>query len=608
MDGLKLIRKQDKQDNDIAVVTKEVVDARESVKHKYPTLKARLDDMDMNASNSYVLKTGDTMTGNLNFDNVNLGLSHAGRVCIRGVNNSTVLSSNTGGQIYFRPNGNNNTNNQVAINNNGQVTAPLFNGNLNGNSTSATKLQTPKKINGADFDGTKEIVTEKWGKTRNITIGNLQKQVDGSQDINFSLQDIGVAETNHNHDNDYLKLSGGQITGDLIVTGNITGDLIGNSDTATTLQTAREIKVGNSIKNFDGSNNIEFTLQDIGAAASNHLHDNRYLQLTGGTVTGAINANGGVIGDLTGNADTASGLKNPVNINNVPFDGTQNINVLDNTKLPLTGGTITGQLTVNNGITGNLTGNSTTATRLQTARKINGVDFDGTRDINVGVNTSTTTLGGYVKPNQGGAITPNDTLNQAFGKVEVNLDNKANINHNHTSNNITALTGYNKGNVTSALSPNDSLNTALSKLEVGIEGKANNNHTHNYAGSNTAGGVATSAHKLETARTIQLTGDITGQAAFDGTNNININTTIAAAAKARLRSLRSRTVVNNNTSTVNINIATYNANNDILNVYLAGVRLEPVQEYTATATTITLTGNNQFVNGDIVTIEVIQVI
>ena len=49
--------------------------------------------------------------------------------------------------------------------------------------------------------------------------------------------------------------------------------------------------------------------------------------------------------------------------------------------LPLTGGILTGTLTASGGITGSLNGNASTATRLQTARTISGVLFDGSADI-----------------------------------------------------------------------------------------------------------------------------------------------------------------------------------------------------------------------------------
>lgn len=50
-------------------------------------------------------------------------------------------------------------------------------------------------------------------------------------------------------------------------------------------------------------------------------------------------------------------------------------------------------------------------------------------------------------------------------------------------------------------------------------------HTHNYAGSSSAGGAATSAEKLATARAITLSGAVSGTANFDGSGDANISTT-----------------------------------------------------------------------------------
>ncbi len=47
-------------------------------------------------------------------------------------------------------------------------------------------------------------------------------------------------------------------------------------------------------------------------------------------------------------------------------------------------------------------------------------------------------------------------------------------------------------------------------------------HTHPYAGSQSAGGAATSAAKLATARKITLAGAVTGSAAFDGSADVTI--------------------------------------------------------------------------------------
>lgn len=59
------------------------------------------------------------------------------------------------------------------------------------------------------------------------------------------------------------------------------------------------------------------------------------------------------------------------------------------------GGTIDGSLTVNGNITGTLIGNSSTATKLQTPRKINGISFDGSKDITLtpsDINVNSTTF------------------------------------------------------------------------------------------------------------------------------------------------------------------------------------------------------------------------
>lgn len=66
-----------------------------------------------------------------------------------------------------------------------------------------------------------------------------------------------------------------------------------------------------------------------------------------------------------------------------------------------------------------------------------------------------------------------------------------------------------------------------SEVDTKLSGKSNTNHTHNYAGSSSAGGSANSAIKLATARTISLTGDVTGSTSFDGSGNASITATVA---------------------------------------------------------------------------------
>jgi len=92
--------------------------------------------------------------------------------------------------------------------------------------------------------------------------------------------------------------------------------------------------------------------------------------------TGKLTASafaGALTGDVTGNSDTATTLETARNIGGVSFDGSGNINLPG----------------VNASGNQDTSGNAATATVLETARNIGGVSFDGSGDITLpGVNTS----------------------------------------------------------------------------------------------------------------------------------------------------------------------------------------------------------------------------
>lgn len=92
---------------------------------------------------------------------------------------------------------------------------------------------------------------------------------------------------------------------------------------------------------------------------------------------------------ITGNAATATKLATARTINGVSFDGTANITIADSTKLPTTGGTITGILTSTVGgeaiqVRGTTTGVASTA--FMSFEQSN-----GTRDGYIGVSSNTNT-------------------------------------------------------------------------------------------------------------------------------------------------------------------------------------------------------------------------
>lgn len=149
-------------------------------------------------------------------------------------------------------------------------------GDLTGNASTATKLQTIRKINGTDFDGSADITTTNWGTARNITIGNTKKSVNGSADIFWSLTEIGASASDHTHKyagsssvagaaNSAVKLTTARM---------INGTSFDGSSDITTAKwgTSRDITIGNKKKPLDGSAAVAWSLSEIGASAIGHKH------------------------------------------------------------------------------------------------------------------------------------------------------------------------------------------------------------------------------------------------------------------------------------------------------------------------------------------------
>lgn len=172
-------------------------------------------------------------------------------------------------------------------------------------------------------------------------------------------------------------------------------------------------------------------------------------------------------------------------------------------------------------ITGNADGNAGTATKLQTARKISlagdvtgNATFDGTGDITItaAYKNSGVTAGTYTKVtvDAKGVVTSATTLsatdipNLDWSKI--------------TSGKPTTLDGY---AITDAVNISEVVTTATANkiLKLDAMGKLPTSITGN------ADGNAATATKLQTARKINLTGDVTGTVTFDGSGDANITTT-----------------------------------------------------------------------------------
>ncbi|AVU68508.1 beta strand repeat-containing protein [Escherichia coli] len=373
-------------------------------------------------------------------------------------NMQTLINSDTK-RIYVRfvVNGNWTAWSQVVVSGWGQdvsvksLSAVALSGSLTGNASTATKLQTARTIGGVSFDGSANIDLPGVNKAGNqSTTGNAATATklqtartiggvsfDGSANIDLpGVNKAGNQSTTGNAAT-ATKLQTARTIGGVSFDGSANIDLpgvnkagnqstTGNAATATKLQTARTI---NGVK-FDGSANISIptitsrgrvtALTDATQGAATGLqmyeaYNNSYptaygnvLHMKGASAAGegelligwsgtsgahapvfirsrrdyagaawsawaqvytsrdsipGVNATGNQ--NTTGNAATATKLQTARTIGGVSFDGTANIN--------LPGVNTTGNQ--------NTTGNAATATKLQTARTINGVSFDGSKNI-----------------------------------------------------------------------------------------------------------------------------------------------------------------------------------------------------------------------------------
>ncbi|HBN5557615.1 TPA: tail fiber protein [Escherichia coli] len=333
--------------------------------------------------------------------------------------NMQTLISNDTKRIYVRfvVNGNWTAWSQVVVSGWGQdvsvksLSAVALSGSLTGNASTATKLQTARTIGGVSFDGSANIDLPGVNKAGNqSTTGNAAT----ATKLQTARTIGGVSfDGSANIDLPGVNKAGNQST-------------TGNAATATKLQTARTI---NGVK-FDGSANISIptitsrgrvtALTDTTQGAATGLqmyeaYNNSYpttygnvLHMKGASAAGegelligwsgtsgahapvfirsrrdyadaawsawaqvytsrdsipGVNATGNQ--NTTGNAATATKLQTARTIGGVSFDGTANIN--------LPGVNVAGNQ--------NTSGNAATATKLQTARTINGVSFDGSKNI-----------------------------------------------------------------------------------------------------------------------------------------------------------------------------------------------------------------------------------
>ena len=140
----------------------------------------------------------------------------------------------------------------------------------------------------------------------------------------------------------------GTITGAVVTSANIVDGTIVNADINASAAIA-DTKL-DTIATAGKVSNSATTATSANTASAIVARDS-----SGNFSAGTVTAN--LTGNVTGNATTATSFQTARNINGVSFNGTADITVADSTKLPTAGGTVTGALNVNGGanVTGDIT-------------------------------------------------------------------------------------------------------------------------------------------------------------------------------------------------------------------------------------------------------------
>lgn len=366
---------------------------------------------------------------------------------------------------------------------------------------------------------------------------------------------VFVFEQSRNNGDSYTSLltikGNGQVQANTFV-----GALSGNAATATKLQTARTIN-GTS---FNGSANITTanwgTARNIGIVNSDG---------TGTAVTTSVNGSGNVNlklpatikATLTGNASTATTLANARTINGTSFNGSANITTAN-------------------------WGTARTITIGNTGKSVNGSANVTWSLSEIGAAASSHTHSTYL-PLAGGAMTGTISSSKTTNTYLAGSRGVAVINSTASGGSYTTLLKANSSNGKFTLSvyqtymllgymsnktieaSTNNLDKSLRFLEDGtlIPGASNvqnlgssstkwlnvyaTTFTGNLSGNATTATTATKANQLTTARTIGISGGVTGTAtSFNGTANITIPVTAVDASKLTNKNTIKASEINNN--------------------------------------------------------------
>lgn len=304
------------------------------------------------------------------------------------------------------------------------------NQNTTGNAASATKLQVARKVNGTAFDGTKDISVNAANDS-NLVHQSGNESISGYKTFNNTLTVNGISKASYFYkevtstdetailefedssgdstivrrmgsyyaQDSYgagIALSSGGLTvigggespfniinkikdgtidstaipsvnpgsEDMIVASDQSIYFLPNFQNNNSYNAMWRMTQGGYLQSYNGTSWVNVLPNNSGLVAQDAsvVHDSGNE-----TIAGTKTFSSTISGNVSGNAGSATELQTARKIGGVNFDGTANINLPG----------------VNTQGNQNTTGNAATATKLQTAHKVNGTPFDGTKDISI---------------------------------------------------------------------------------------------------------------------------------------------------------------------------------------------------------------------------------
>lgn len=268
----------------------------------------------------------------------------------------------------------------------------------------------------------------------------------------------------------------------------------GNAGSATKLETARNITIGNQTNAFDGSENITYTLSAIGASAEGHNHDGRYY--TESEInTKVSNLQSEIDADVKVETDRAKAAEAALqaNIDKKSDSGHTHTNFA----IKLNGGTTEGTnlFTYNGG-----TAKTVNITPSGIGASATGHTHDDRYFTETEINAKITTI--------------NNSIATAKSDAQKYADNQIAALVGSAPETLNTLQELSK-----AITDHEDVYDAyVVEMDSKLAGKSDTGHTHNYAGSSSAGGAATSANKVNQNLVVKLNSGTT-----EGTNLFTFN-------------------------------------------------------------------------------------